>query len=92
MLDALSQDLKYALRSMRKHPVFTTVAILSLALGIGGNTAMFSLVNTLLLTKLPVRDPDPCTNLMVTHRSATHNAFSYTDYQKLRKDFKYLTA
>ena len=88
MLDALSQDLKYALRSMRKHPVFTTVAILSLALGIGGNTAMFSLVNTLLLTKLPVRDPDSLYQLMVTHRSATHNAFSYTDYQKLRDGFQ----
>jgi putative ABC transport system permease protein len=88
MLDATSQDLKYALRSMRKHPVFTTVAIFSLALGIGGNTAMFSLVNTLLLTKLPVRDPDALYQLMVTHRSATHNAFSYTDYQKLRDGFQ----
>ena len=90
MFDALSQDLKYGARSMRKHPVFTIVAILSLALGIGGNTAMFSLVNTLLLKKLPVRDPDALYQLMVTHRSATHNAFSYPDFQKLRDGFQIL--
>ena len=51
------QDLQYAFRQLRKSPGYTLVAILSLALGIGANTAIFSLINGLLLKSLPVRDP-----------------------------------
>jgi putative ABC transport system permease protein len=51
------QDLRLAVRAVRATPVVTSVAILSLALGIGANTAIFSLVNGLLLRPLPVRDP-----------------------------------
>src|SRR4051812_44230958 len=51
-------DLKFAIRSLRKSPGFAAVAILSLALGIGANTAIFSLVNEVLLKALPVRDPE----------------------------------
>jgi predicted permease len=52
------QDLRYAVRQLRKSPGFAAVAILSLALGIGANTAIFTLINTLILKSLPVRNPE----------------------------------
>ena len=54
---SLVPDVVFACRSFRKSPVFTVVAILSLALGIGANTAIFTLVDQLILRLLPVRDP-----------------------------------
>ncbi|MGJ5818338.1 ADOP family duplicated permease [Paludibaculum fermentans] len=56
-LDALLQDLRYAVRMMRHSPVLTGVIVLSLGLGIGANTAFFTLTNALLLKQLPVKDP-----------------------------------
>src|SRR5262245_61846932 len=59
LLDTLGRDLRFAFRLMRQTPAVSVVAMLSLALGIGANVTMFSLVNALLLKTLPVHEPEP---------------------------------
>ncbi len=56
--DELSMDLRYSIRMLAKSPSFTAIALLSLALGIGGNTAIFTLINQVMLRNLPVRNPE----------------------------------
>jgi ABC-type antimicrobial peptide transport system permease subunit len=56
-IDQLAQDLRFALRTLRRSPVFTIVAVLSIGLGIGANTAVFGVINELMLQRLAVRQP-----------------------------------
>src|ERR1017187_403351 len=83
--ESLLQDGRYALRMMRRAPGFTSVAILSLALGIGANTAIFSLIHTLMLRILPVRNPGQLVEFLVHYPGDPPlNVFSWQSYEYFR--------
>ena len=85
VLETLWKDLHYGVRMLRKNPGFTAVTVLTLALGIGANTAIFTVVNALLLRRLPVRNPEGLVQLVTISGSSRVNYdFSYPDYQQLR--------
>ncbi len=84
-LETFLQDLRFAARMLLKNPGFTTVAVLVMALGIGANTAMFSVVNAVLLKPLAFSDPDRIVTLSsLWKRSAGHGQVSAPDYRDWR--------
>ena len=81
MLEAMMKDLRYAARALRRSPGFFAVAVLSLGLGVGVNTAMFSLVDALLFRPLPVTAPEALVDLFTTGGDGDEYATSsYADY------------
>jgi putative ABC transport system permease protein len=94
-VEALSKDLRYALRGMRKNPVFVLFVVLTLALGIGANTTVFTLINTIVLNPLPARNSDELAAVAAagsrdTSKSAPFFPLSYPelkDYQSQNQVF-----
>src|SRR6478736_7444530 len=85
-IETFWQDIRYGARMLRKNPGFTCVAVLTLALGIGANTAIFSMVDWLVFQQLPVEDPKALTYLgMVLPSGASHSdpQFSFREFQEI---------
>jgi predicted permease len=78
------KDLRYAIRSLLKRPGFVAVAVITLALGIGANTAIFSLVNAVLLRSLPVERPNEIVSVAIRGKDDSMSAFSYPNYRDFR--------
>ena len=83
----LFQDVRYALRQLRKSPGFTAVAVLTLGLGIGLNSAIFTLFDALTLRPLPISDPHAVVNVYqrVQDEAGNYRSFSYPEYVALRQ-------
>jgi putative ABC transport system permease protein len=96
-METLRQDLSYGIRMLLKKPGFTAVAVIALALGIGANSAIFSVVNTVLLRPLPYKDPD---QLVMVWEDNTKRGFprdtpapaNYVDWRDQNQVFESLTA
>lgn len=95
MIGDLWQDLQYGARMLRKNPGFSAVAVLTLALGIGANTAMFSVLNTYLFRALPYPEPDRLVRVYRTSphsQSWPHSPGNFFDYRDQNTVFDYLAA
>ena len=80
-LDEMERDVRYAFRTFVRNPAFTVIIVLMLALGIGANTAIFTLVNDVLLKWLPVKDPQQLVMLGSSRKSGPY-LYCYTTYTR----------
>jgi len=95
-METLIQDIRYGLRSLWKRPGFTAVALITLALGIGANTAIFSLINAVLIRPLPFREPDRLVwswgNIRNGGNRASVSPLDYLDYRRQNRTFEEFAA
>jgi predicted permease len=84
MMNSFIKDFQYAFRSLFKRPAFVAISVITLALGIGANTAIFSLLNTILLRPLPVAHPEHVVSVSVRGKNDSMQAFSYSNYKDFR--------
>ena len=88
LIEDLWQDFRFSLRSLLKRPGFTAIILIALALGIGANTAIFSLVNAVILQPLPYRDPDRLISVYGTRNRSTQGSVGPTDFLDYRSQNK----
>src|SRR5215212_4599385 len=94
-MNTLFQDLRYGIRMLFKHPLVTAIAVVTLALGIGANTAIFSVVNAVLLNPLPYKDPDRLVSLWAnvpTHGRWRVSPANFLDWKKQNTVFEDVSA
>jgi len=96
-METLIQDIRYGIRTLIKKPAFTAVVVAALALGIGANTAIFSIVNSILLRPLPYKDPDRLAMIWMDNKRMNvdqdiHSFANYLDYRDQNQVFESMAA